>query len=125
MPRGDRSGPTGRGARTGRAGGFCAGFGAPGYANPAFGRGSRGGGRGRGSRGWGFGAGGYGWRHGFGGTGVAGETRSGWLASQYQDPDPATEKRTLENQAKALESELEHIKERLSSLGAKDETAVG
>jgi len=33
MPGGDRTGPLGLGARTGRAGGYCAGFGAPGYMN--------------------------------------------------------------------------------------------
>jgi hypothetical protein len=34
MPLGDGTGPTGRGAMTGRAAGFCAGYGVPGYRNP-------------------------------------------------------------------------------------------
>ncbi len=43
MPRGDRTGPAGKGPMTGRGTGFCAGFGTPGYLNPfparGFGRG--------------------------------------------------------------------------------------
>ena len=61
MPFGDGSGPRGMGPRSGRGLGFCAGFGAPGYANPGpgYGRGF-GGGRGFGrGRGFGFKAG---WR---------------------------------------------------------------
>jgi len=34
MPFGDRTGPLGLGPRTGRAAGFCAGYGMPGFANP-------------------------------------------------------------------------------------------
>ena len=34
MPGGDRTGPSGMGRRTGRIAGFCAGYPAPGYANP-------------------------------------------------------------------------------------------
>ena len=56
MPGGDRTGPMGAGAMTGRGAGFCAGFGLPGYANPV-GRGGAGWGRGRGFRGRGFGRG--------------------------------------------------------------------
>ncbi len=48
MPRGDGTGPMGRGPLTGRGAGYCAGYGAPGYANgggfygrPRFGRGFR------------------------------------------------------------------------------------
>ncbi|MFP3946785.1 MAG: DUF5320 domain-containing protein [Archaeoglobaceae archaeon] len=55
MPRGDRTGPMGLGPRTGRAAGFCSGFGAPGFANPVRGgRGFWGSGYGRG---FGFGPG--------------------------------------------------------------------
>ena len=38
MPFGDRTGPAGAGPMTGRAAGFCTGFGVPGYMNPAAGR---------------------------------------------------------------------------------------
>jgi len=41
MPGGDGTGPLGLGPRTGRAMGFCAGYPAPGYMNPGFGRGFR------------------------------------------------------------------------------------
>ena len=38
MPLGDGTGPAGLGPMTGRAAGFCAGFGVPGYMNPVAGR---------------------------------------------------------------------------------------
>jgi len=61
MPFGDGTGPRGMGSMTGRGAGFCAGFGAPGFANPMLGGGMR---RGMGMRmGWGMGRGrGRGWR---------------------------------------------------------------
>ena len=55
MPGGDRTGPAGMGPMTGRAAGFCAGYGMPGYMNA----GGRGLGMGFG-RGGGFGGGGRG-----------------------------------------------------------------
>ena len=42
MPWGDGTGPTGLGPMTGRAAGFCAGYGVPGYANPVAGAWARG-----------------------------------------------------------------------------------
>ena len=58
MPRGDRTGPEGRGPMTGRRAGYCAGFAVPGYMNPGYAgygfrpgfMGRMGGGRGRGYR---------------------------------------------------------------------------
>jgi hypothetical protein len=47
MPGGDRTGPLGEGARTGRAAGYCAGYDRPGYDEWRPGRGR---GRGRGRR---------------------------------------------------------------------------
>ena len=38
MPRGDGTGPAGIGPMTGRAAGYCAGYGIPGYMNPVGGR---------------------------------------------------------------------------------------
>jgi len=38
MPAGDGTGPMGLGPRTGRAAGYCAGYGVPGYLNPMPGR---------------------------------------------------------------------------------------
>ncbi len=122
MPRGDRTGPWGRGPRTGRAAGYCAGFKAPGYMNPIPGRNYWGRGRGFGrGRGRGFGRG-WGRGRGFG----------------YYDPDfypppsyypesepvhreipPNEEKAYLANLAKSLEKELEDIKNRLKELAEK------
>ncbi|MGB6837179.1 MAG: DUF5320 domain-containing protein [Dehalococcoidia bacterium] len=38
MPRGDRTGPVGLGPMTGRAAGYCGGYGMPGFMNPYGGR---------------------------------------------------------------------------------------
>ena len=38
MPRGNGTGPMGLGPMTGRAAGYCAGYGVPGYMNPYGGR---------------------------------------------------------------------------------------
>lgn len=38
MPGGDGTGPMGWGPRSGRAAGYCSGYGRPGYANPLPGR---------------------------------------------------------------------------------------
>ena len=113
MPSGDRTGPMGMGARSGRAAGYCAGFGMPGYANPIPGRGF---GRGRGAGGRGFGGGGHGWRHMFYATGLPGWARFGGYAAPYQPPDPEAEKQALNSQAEALQSELDLIKKRLSEI---------
>jgi len=92
MPRGDGTGPLGKGALSGRAAGICAGFGLPGSANPAQGRGfGMGFGRERGLGGRG-GGGGRGWRHIFHATGLPGWMRSGGYAAPYQKPDPEREK---------------------------------
>ena len=69
MPRGDRTGPWGRGPMTGRGAGYCAGFEGSGFANPV--------GRDIGSgRGFGRG-GGRGWRHMYNATGLPGWARWG------------------------------------------------
>jgi hypothetical protein len=113
MPRGDRTGPLGMGAMTGRAAGYCGGFGMPGYANPAPGRGAGiGFGRGRG-------VGGRGWRNIFYTTGRPGWMRFGipyGYPVTYQKPDPELEKQALKDQATALHAELELIKKRLSEI---------
>ncbi len=114
MPRGDRTGPMGMGPMTGRAAGFCAGFNAPGNANPASGRGfGMGGGRGRG-----FGGGERGWRHMYFATGQPGWMRFGSYAAPYQNSDPEMEKQALKNQAEALQAQLNMIKQRLDKSDA-------
>jgi hypothetical protein len=124
MPRGDRTGPWGQGAMTGRAAGFCAGYAVPGYANPIPGRGfGRGGGRGRG-----FGGGGRGWRHQFYATGLPGWARFGGYAVPpgypvpSPAPDPEQEKQALQAQVQFLESELKSLQQQLSELETKADT---
>ncbi len=119
MPRGDRTGPVGMGPMTGRGAGYCAGFGRPGFAGPrgGFFPGFAGGGfRARcfrgGGRGW--------WRPAYApGFGAA---ALGFWPAPYQKPDAAEVKQALENQATALESELEFIRKRLSDLEREKET---
>lgn len=108
MPRGDRTGPMGMGPMTGRAMGFCAGYGMPGCANPGLGRS--------------FGGGGHGWRHWFYATGLPGWMRFGGYAAPYrypapyQETSPEMEKLALKNQAESLQSQLDFIKKRLSEI---------
>jgi len=73
MPGGDGTGPAGMGPMSGRAAGFCAGFGVPGYRNAA---------PGRGARGWG-GGGGRGWRHWFHATGLTGWQRAAYAPAAF------------------------------------------
>jgi hypothetical protein len=123
MPRGDQTGPMGIGAMTGRAAGYCAGSGVPGYAHPAPGRGF-GTGFGSGRAAGGRGAGGFGrrCRNVFHATGHPGWMRFGGYAgpygypTTYPKPDPEMEKRALKNQAEALQSQLESIQKRLAEI---------
>ncbi len=115
MPGGDRTGPMGMGPTTGRALGYCAGFGAPGYMNPAPGWG-----RGFG-RGWGRGfarrASGY--RGGFGnpwyGTPIPVDAPypAPWQARQVSREE---ELDYLRNQASALQKELDVITARVREI---------
>ncbi|MDI6890262.1 MAG: DUF5320 domain-containing protein [Thermodesulfovibrionales bacterium] len=127
MPFGDRTGPLGLGPRTGRAMGYCAGFGMPGYANPVPGRGGFGFGRGWGrGRGW-FGRG-RGWRHWYWATGLPGWARYGYTpfgAYPYAPPPfwgypyaptAKEEMDILRDQAEFLRKELDEIQKRISTL---------
>jgi hypothetical protein len=105
---------------TGRRAGYCAGFDAPGFANPAPGRGY-GRGRGCGSAGpWGFGCigGGRGWHHRFYATG-----RPGWARYPYAygpawgDPPPLTKEQELES----LQRDAEWLKDQLDAIGRRIE----
>lgn len=118
MPAGDGTGPMGRGPRTGRGLGYCAGYGAPGYMNPAPGRGlglGRGGGRG-------WGGGGRGWRHMYYATGLPGWARGGyapgWGYGPYRGPVVSSEQEAdwLKGQAEALQRQLDAIGQRLEEL---------
>jgi len=108
MPGGDGTGPLGMGPMTGRAAGFCAGYGTPGYMNPIPGRGyGMGFGRGRGFGGRG---GGRGWAWG----GVP----YGAPAMPYASaPTKEQELDMLKGQAEQFETALGDIRKRLQELG--------
>jgi len=130
MPFGDGTGPAGMGPMTGRAAGYCAGYGMPGYANPGGGGGfgfGRGFGRGRG--------GGRGWRNRFWATGLYGWQRGyGWPAypaapAPYAAPGPYAapaypapamgpeqEVEALKAQAEGFRQALEDIQKRIAEL---------
>jgi hypothetical protein len=100
---------------TGRAAGFCAGFGVPGFVNPVRGRGM-GFGRGRG-----FGGGGRGWRHRFYATGLPGWMRFGWSrTAPVTEPTPEAERNFLKGQAEMLQAQLDEVKKRLDTLAAEE-----
>jgi hypothetical protein len=102
---------------TGRAAGYCAGFGVPGYLNNAMGRGF---GRGFGFWGRGGRGGGFGFRNRFFATGVPGWARYGiGTAAPYFSADPETEKQALSHQAEMLQTELDTVKKRLEELNSK------
>jgi hypothetical protein len=108
MPAGDGTGPMGMGPMTGRASGYCAGYGAPGAWNPA-------GGRGMGyGRGFGMGRG-RAWRRGFGGAGFVPPAEAAWAA-----PDREQELRMLRSQSDQLSRTLEEVRNRIEALEAKD-----
>ena len=117
MPYGDRTGPAGLGPMTGRAAGYCAGYGRPGYMNPA------------GGRGWGYGRGGHGYRHLYYATGL-----TGWQRAAYPFPvlgpfvpfrpgyDAAWSKEqeldALKRQAEYFQNALEEIRKQIDDLEA-------
>ena len=104
MPRGDRTGPMGAGAMTGRGEGFCAGYDTPGFMNRSFGR-NFGGGRGFGR---GFG-GGFG--RGFQG---GGRYRNQYFAGGYAGMYPRnfySSVPTEEFAASSQQEELNYLKE--------------
>lgn len=122
MPAGDGTGPMGMGPMTGRAAGFCAGFGMPGYANRGGGRGfGMGFGRGRGGRG-----GGRGWRNMFYATGLTGWQRAAaggpaWGGALPPAGMPSREQQldAMKGQAEFLEGALGDLRKRIEQLEAK------
>lgn len=110
MPGGDRTGPMGMGPMTGRAAGFCAGYGISGYTNPIAGR--RFLGRGRGHRFWYY------------ATGLPNWARFGGYA-QYpcavppaymSQPTSEQELSMLKQQAEYFQQTLSEINERIEAL---------
>lgn len=121
MPFGDRTGPRGLGPMTGGGAGYCAGYPAPGYMDPAPGRGGWG-------RGWGRGFGrGRGWGRGFGWGpsvwgGPYGSHPSAYgpaYAPSYVPEDEAT---ALKDQARYFEEALQDIKKRIEEIERSAET---
>lgn len=117
MPRGDGTGPWGMGPMTGRAAGFCAGYGVPGYANPIPGRF------------WGFWGrgGGRGWRYWYRATGLPGWVRAGWAPAWgappfwgFPEPSKEQEAEMLRQQAEQLKATLESIQQRLEALSKEE-----
>jgi hypothetical protein len=121
MPAGDGTGPMGMGPMTGRAAGFCAGYGAPGYANPIPGRGYGfwGGGRGRGYRHWYYATGLPFWAR------QAAYAPVPFAAPYYAVPPytptmtPEQELTYLKDQAEYLATSLDEIQKRISELEGK------
>ena len=119
MPRGDGTGPAGMGPMTGRGAGFCAGYGVPGYMNPA-------GGRGFGYWGWGRGrGGGRGWRNQFWATGLPGRARAGYGYGAWGGPvapfaAPAAQQEldALKQQAAYFKDALDDVQKRIGELQA-------
>jgi hypothetical protein len=118
MPRGDGTGPAGMGPMTGRAAGYCAGFGAPGFASTAgWGRGGRGLGYGRGfGRGWGRGWLGY--AHPMGA--YASPPGAGPYAPLWGDVD--AQLAALQSQAQWMRDSLSQVEERIKTLQDERET---
>jgi hypothetical protein len=124
MPRGDGTGPMGTGSMTGRAVGYCAGSDIPGFAHPGPGRMVGAGfGRGRGGRRSGFDVG-RGWRNRFRATDRPDWARFGGYGAPdgnaVYDPkqDLELEQQKLNRRAKALQSELDSVRHRLSEIEA-------
>jgi hypothetical protein len=132
MPFGDGTGPAGLGPMTGRAAGYCAGYGVPGYTNPyAGGRGlgfgwGRGFGRGRGyGRGYGRGMRGrwfYGNPYPANEPYPTGPVSYPFASDPAGDPyavwqtTPEQEKEMLLSQTKVLEEQLGDMKKRIAEL---------
>jgi len=126
MPAGDGTGPMGMGPMTGRAAGYCGGYGIPGYANPIPGRvyGFWGGGRGFFGRGRGH-------RHWYYATGLPSWARQAaygpmpFAAPQYgaapyaPTMTPEQELTYLKDQAEYLATSLDEIQQRITELEGK------
>ncbi|MBN1811463.1 MAG: DUF5320 domain-containing protein [Anaerolineae bacterium] len=112
MPAGDGTGPRGMGPMTGRRAGYCAGYDAPGYANPMPGRGF--------GMGWGRGRG-RGWRNMYYATGLPGWARYGYAPAWGTPPaaayGPYGVPPTREQETEFLKSQAEMLKEELDAIG--------
>jgi hypothetical protein len=117
MPWGNGMGPAGLGPLTGRGAGFCAGYGVPGYLNPAGGRGAWGAGlgfgrgRGRGRRNLYWATGLTGWQHA-----AAGFPGAYPYAAPFAEPSAEQELAALRGQLKTMEQGIGQVQERIQEL---------
>lgn len=117
MPRGDRTSPMGLGPMTGRAAGFCAGYGVPGYMNPVGGSGYFGRGFGRG---WGLGYGrGFGFGRGYGRGFVP--ACPGYYPSYPPSGTTENGKEYLERGLNKLKEDMKNIEARLKEIKGAEE----
>ena len=101
MPGGDRTGPRGEGAKTGRGAGLCSGNDSPGYTTSGSGMGGgMGGGRGRGHR------------HIFNATRLPRSMRGGRGDASYAEDDIGS----LKQEANLLEKRLKSIIDRIRGI---------
>ncbi len=142
MPGGDGTGPMGMGPMTGRAAGYCAGYGMPGYMNPVggrwagygrtygrgfgmgFGRAGAWGGRGR--RNWFYATGLTGWQRAAAGQPAWGAATAPVAAAPWS---PALTSRQqldlLKGQAEHLEDALAGVRRRIEELENTDKQPRG
>jgi len=119
MPRGNRTGPMGMGPMTGRSAGYCAGYDSPGFMSPQPGRMF---GAGLGGGFWGGRGGrGRGWRHMYWATNLPGRMRPGRGGMiPGAEVSSGTERQYLQEQAGALQAQLDAIKKRVDELSEKN-----
>ena len=102
MPRGDRTGPNGAGAMSGRRMGFCAGNNMPGFQSNESNF---------------YGQGGYGFQHRFG---RGGNQRVGGLGFRYTKglfpSEPMNKKSILEEQIENLKTQLNELENQFKNL---------
>ncbi|MFW6390061.1 MAG: DUF5320 domain-containing protein [Halanaerobiales bacterium] len=112
MPRGDGTGPVGRGPMTGRGAGYCAGFNVPGYMNAVPGRGR--------ARAWrrGFARAGYvPMVHPQATAGASFGQPQGYYGSAYSTEETQKQElQYLKNTEKAIAEDLEAVKNRIEEL---------
>jgi len=114
------------GPMTGRAAGYCAGYGVPGFLNPAFGGGwGRGGGWGWGRRNWFYATGLTGWQRAAYSQPAWGGARALPTAAPFPGPfaAPTREQQieALQSQAENLDNALQGIRRRIEELEAEGE----
>lgn len=117
MPGGDKTGPLGTGAMTGRGLGYCSGNDRPGFANIGFGRG-----RGVG-RGFGMGAG-HGRRNRFYATGIPGRASAGRYPDAYNYevvPEPIQSRRRADDELSYLKEESRNLHNALDEISRRIE----